>query len=212
MDPAAAAVVLLFLAFALQHSLSLSHPFRDLLVRRLGRSFYLGPYRLVFTLVNTLLFGLLLACTAGLPDRPLPWPGPWSGALRLLQLPGLALLWAAGRALDLSALVGLAQFRAWRRGEEPPAPVLVRHGIYGRVRHPLYLGCILVLWGEPHLLATRNRLLLTVLATLYFLGGSLLEERRLLREFPGAYRAYREEVPAWIPRIFGPKRGVAGGS
>jgi len=200
MDPAVLTVILLFLAFAVQHSLTLSHPFRDLLIHHLGEAFYQGPYRLLFTVVNLILAALLLTCLGRLPDRPLPpLPEGAAAALRLLQVLGLLVLFQAGRSLDLAELVGLRQFLAWRRGHRPPAPTLVRDGIYGRVRHPLYLGCMLLLWGEPHLLATRNRLLLTVLASLYFVVGSMLEERRLLREFPEAYRRYRTEVPAFVP-------------
>ncbi len=75
-------------------------------------------------------------------------------------------------------------------------------GIFARVRHPIYadfifLTCpavVLVAWAWPMLA------LPFVAYGLYrlFIGG---EEARLIEEFGAAYTAYRERVPALVPRL-----------
>ena len=37
----------------------------------------------------------------------------------------------------------------------------------------------------------------------YLVVGSILEERKLLRELGAVYAAYREQVPRYFPRIVG---------
>ena len=48
---------------------------------------------------------------------------------------------------------------------------------------------------------TVNLLTFNLLATVYFYAGALHEERSLQEEFGEAYRAYRQHVPMFIPRI-----------
>jgi protein-S-isoprenylcysteine O-methyltransferase Ste14 len=73
-------------------------------------------------------------------------------------------------------------------------------GVYGIVRHPLYLAGIIVFTFNPHV--TINSLTTAVLADLYFLFGMVIEERRLVEIFGDEYRKYRERVPRMIPRLF----------
>ena len=65
-----------------------------------------------------------------------------------------------------------------------------------RVRHPLYLGLLLVPWGRsttPFALATA------VYATVYILVGIRFEEDKLLRLYGDSYTAYRKHVPKLLP-------------
>jgi protein-S-isoprenylcysteine O-methyltransferase Ste14 len=77
---------------------------------------------------------------------------------------------------------------------------LVTTGVYGIVRHPMYLAGILVFTLNPHI--TVNSLTITVLADLYFLFGMFIEERRFIRIFGDQYREYMKRVPRLIPRLF----------
>ena len=120
-------------------------------------------------------------------------PGPWPGLLRLpalgvgvaLGLAGAALVGAGARALgrDLSPLP--------RPGAEAQ---LVTTGLYGRARHPIYGGLVLLACGWA--LATRS---------VYALGLALLlaavldlksrREEAWLEERDSEYAAYRRRVP-----------------
>ena len=51
----------------------------------------------------------------------------------------------------------------------------------------------------PNPVFTVNGLTITILADLYFLFGSFIEERRFIRTFGDQYREYRERVPRLVP-------------
>jgi protein-S-isoprenylcysteine O-methyltransferase Ste14 len=90
-------------------------------------------------------------------------------------------------------------------GTEPLASgVLVERGAYRHVRHPVYLGLILVLAGWAWWFANGWLGLIAGLASFgYFDRKATAEERWLLRRFP-AYREYQGRVPKLIPRL-GPR-------
>ncbi len=78
---------------------------------------------------------------------------------------------------------------------------LVRTGMHGRVRHPLYLGHLLMLlcWtvgtGWIALFGLTGFALLSGWAMIYF------EERELEKRFGEEYREYRKIVPMLLPRL-----------
>jgi protein-S-isoprenylcysteine O-methyltransferase Ste14 len=76
---------------------------------------------------------------------------------------------------------------------------LVTTGVYGIVRHPMYLAGIIIFTFNPNI--TINNLLITVLADLYFLFGVLIEERRFLKIFGEEYRTYMQHVPRLMPSL-----------
>jgi protein-S-isoprenylcysteine O-methyltransferase Ste14 len=71
--------------------------------------------------------------------------------------------------------------------------------MYGLVRHPLYL-CLIVYLGTTQTMYAAN-LAFALGATIYFVVGSWLEERRLLAERGTDYLHYRARVPFWIPFV-----------
>jgi protein-S-isoprenylcysteine O-methyltransferase Ste14 len=91
---------------------------------------------------------------------------------------------------------------------------LATTGAYSYVRHPQYVGFILVMFGFllqwPTLLTLAMFPVLTVMYVK--LGGS--EEREAIATFGEEYRAYMAKVPAFIPnlsRLLGrPAKGGAG--
>jgi len=60
------------------------------------------------------------------------------------------------------------------------------------VRHPIYLGWMLVVFGAPTM--TTNRMLFAAVSSCYLLVAIPWEERSLVAEFGEAYRAYRRQV------------------
>jgi protein-S-isoprenylcysteine O-methyltransferase Ste14 len=102
--------------------------------------------------------------------------------------------------VDCVRRTGAGDFLGFTQLRHGPAerPLLVTDGYYAMVRHPLYLFSIAFLLLNP--VMTAQWLLLTVLSTLYFIIGGLIEERRLLKEFGDQYRRYRRRVPFIAPR------------
>jgi protein-S-isoprenylcysteine O-methyltransferase Ste14 len=86
-------------------------------------------------------------------------------------------------------------------GEVREQPTVIRTSVFGLVRHPIYLGEILVYLGFLCLnisLAAAAVWLLTI-GFLHYL--SRYEERLLIARFGESYRRYIQEVPMWIPGI-----------
>lgn len=107
---------------------------------------------------------------------------------------GLALGLAALRSYRAAPFVGLAQLRGDGDDDEP----LALDGLHRWMRHPLYSASFLILWGlarSPLGLATA------IWASLYLVIGSRIEERRLIARYGDAYRAYRRDTPAFLPRL-----------
>jgi protein-S-isoprenylcysteine O-methyltransferase Ste14 len=78
---------------------------------------------------------------------------------------------------------------------------LATSGIYSYMRHPQYVGFILVMFG--FLLQWPTLLTLAMFPVLVFMYVRLArtEEREALAEFGGAYQAYMAVVPGFFPRI-----------
>ncbi|MGH9544960.1 MAG: methanethiol S-methyltransferase [Terriglobales bacterium] len=93
-------------------------------------------------------------------------------------------------------LFGLRQVWFHLRGR-PYEPLGFRTpGPYRYVRHPLYVGWLLVFWSAP--LMTSTHLVFAIATTAYILIAIQLEERDLVRSHP-EYAEYRRQVSMLIP-------------
>jgi protein-S-isoprenylcysteine O-methyltransferase Ste14 len=82
-----------------------------------------------------------------------------------------------------------------------PASELKVDGIHRFVRHPLYSGTILFVWGLFFVFPFLNNLIAVILLTLYLFIGISFEEKKLVKEFGEKYQAYILKVPMLIPRF-----------
>lgn len=80
-------------------------------------------------------------------------------------------------------------------------PELVTSGPYKYVRHPIYAGLLLAIYGTA-LVANLLWLIVLFLLACYFLYAAVVEERLLVKEFPQAYPAYKKRTKMLIPYIF----------
>ena len=145
--------------------------------------------RTVYVWIASALFAGL--CWAWRPVPGLAWqvPAPWSAGLVAVQLAGAWLSIHGARQLDVWDLAGLAQ--AFGRAR-PPSQALMRRGLYALVRHPIYLGWILMVW--PAATMSGTRLTFAALSTFYVIVAIPFEERTLRRDFGAAYDAYARDV------------------
>jgi len=79
---------------------------------------------------------------------------------------------------------------------------LVTHGIYRLVRHPIYLGVLMVCLGIPLHSASPIGLVTMAVLIPIFRNRIRLEERLLSEEFGEAYDAYRASTGRLIPFLY----------
>jgi protein-S-isoprenylcysteine O-methyltransferase Ste14 len=80
-------------------------------------------------------------------------------------------------------------------------PKFVTSGVYSWVRHPMYLGSLLLLLG--FVLATFSMLSLLVWAGLlvFFDRMATYEEKDLQNILGDQFLNYKRQVPKWLPRM-----------
>jgi protein-S-isoprenylcysteine O-methyltransferase Ste14 len=83
---------------------------------------------------------------------------------------------------------------------------LVTEGIYGYMRHPQYSGLFLITLGLLVQWPTLITLILWPFLTFAYYRLAMKEENEVAEEFPKQYDAYRQRVPAFIPRSFTPQK------
>jgi protein-S-isoprenylcysteine O-methyltransferase Ste14 len=104
------------------------------------------------------------------------------------------------------ALLCLSAYCAWSGlrivfGEVRQTPSVIRKGVFGVVRHPIYLSEVLLYLGLflLNMSLAAAAVLLGAAAFLYYL--SRYEERLLLKRFGDNYRSYVRDVGMWLPRL-----------
>lgn len=131
---------------------------------------------------------LIMAAIPTMGGLAPPWP-------ELLRLPALTLggmVVIVGCALLVAGIIGLGDsFAVFPKPS--PAGGLVTTGIYGRARHPIFGGWILIGLGFG-LAFSPWALPLSGLLAVELTGKTLVEERYLASRYPD-YEAYCRRVP-----------------
>lgn len=177
--------------FALQHSGMARRGWKRALAAVLPPAAERSSYVLVSSLA------VIGFCALWRPVPGMLWQaGPATAALiGAAGLGGLALAGRASFAIDHAGLFGLRQSGVWT----PPAPEgFVTPFPYRLVRHPIYLGTLILLWAVPAM--SLGHLIFSAGLSAYTLLGAWLEERDLAAQFGESYRRYQAEVPMLLPR------------
>lgn len=116
-----------------------------------------------------------------------------------LNAVGWLVLLYATFLIDHFDLFGLAQ--SWGRWTGGARRIQQFHtpGLYRYVRHPLYVGWLMIFWAAP--VMTLAHLVFALGATAYILVAIQLEERNLIEVFGNRYVEYRRHTPMLIPRL-----------
>jgi len=195
-------IILALLAFGVLHSLTAAIGVKAVFVAMMGERAYLGLYRLFYNTVSAITLLPILLLMVAQPGAAV-WALDGAAALGFYALQGLGLLGLAVSLLQIDgmAFLGVKQVAAYFAGEKlplPPEPLAVG-GVYALVRHPLYFFSLLFLWFSPQMSAAGLGLALG--ASVYFVVGSWLEERKLVRYFGQPYIEYQRRVAWMIPFV-----------
>jgi protein-S-isoprenylcysteine O-methyltransferase Ste14 len=117
-------------------------------------------------------------------------------ALYGLYATGWLTVLATTLLIDHFDLFGLRQVWLYLRRRPYTSPGFRTPGPYRYVRHPLYVGWLLVFWSAP--LMTSAHLFFAIATTTYILIAIQLEERDLIH-FHKEYVDYRRQVPMLFP-------------
>jgi len=119
-------------------------------------------------------------------------PTYWKG--HLLGIPGF-ILGSAILAIGIYLIIA-----GWRRIYTAQGR-LVTEGVYSHVRHPQYLGFILLTLGWLIHWPTLIAAILWPILTFSYYRLAAEEERGLSSKFGGEYQEYARKVPMFIPKI-----------
>jgi protein-S-isoprenylcysteine O-methyltransferase Ste14 len=180
--------VALFSIFALHHSVFAREPVKRKLAAipaRLRRSVYVW--------IASLLLMMVCLGWQTIGGELYDATGARGVAHALVQLGGV---WLIGRSVARIDPLELAGIRASTRTSS-----LQIEGPYRLVRHPLYLGWIVAVFGTGHL--TGDRLAFAAISSIYLLVAVPWEERSLMHSFGEDYARYAQQV-RWrvIPFVY----------
>jgi protein-S-isoprenylcysteine O-methyltransferase Ste14 len=179
----------LITVFALHHSLFA----RDRLKAWLTRSIPASLLRSVYVWVASLLLMLVCALWRPIGGELYRVTGFAAVALAAVQLAGVWITARGVARIDPLELAGIRPASA-SQGLQVTGP-------FRWVRHPLYLGWVLMVFGAAHM--TGDRLAFAVITTIYLVVAIPWEERSLLKIFGEEYTRYMRNV-TWrmIPFIY----------
>ncbi|MBC8211265.1 MAG: hypothetical protein H8E21_09365 [Gammaproteobacteria bacterium] len=189
-------VVLVFswIVYFLIHSLLASIVVKEFVAARWPAA--MAYYRLFFNLLAVLLLALPLWFT-------LAWTGDWLWqwtGLASWIVTGVSLLAVAGfvwslKFYDMHEFIGFRQLSEQVKSVDDQEHFQLSP-LHRWVRHPWYFFALLLIWARDMNLAM---LISSIMMTLYFIVGSWLEERKLVRYHGDRYRQYKKMVPGLVP-------------
>jgi len=142
-----------------------------------------------YVLLAIYLLALMWLVLMPLDARRFGWSPEFPAWLRILGgvslLPAWYLIYRATvENTFMSTLVRIQSERKQR---------VISSGVYGFVRHPLYLGCTLMMFGGPLLLGSICGLAIALIALVVLFGRIAGEEKMLVNELAG-YADYKARV------------------
>lgn len=196
-------IIILFLLFGFTHSLLASNKLKKKLAEQLGDK--IAFYRIFYNFISLITFFVVyeISPKTGVIIYDLNYP--WDIVIFIVQFFSLiGFIWAAS-AINLWEFLGVAQIKRYYEGEYNPKElderyILKKTGAFKYSRHPIYFFSILFLGLRPTM--SFFYLLFFICLTLYFIIGSIYEEKKLVELFGDEYVQYQKTTPRLVPVKF----------
>ena len=168
----------------------------EYLKKRLGSGFRF--HRLFYSVFSVAtLMPLMYYAYSIRPDPFFRWDGYLAVVQCALILTGSYLFVAGARHYSFSELFGIRQIEAGRKeATSSDGDTFAVSGIHSAIRHPWYLAGILIVWAQD---LSFFVILNNIVISIYFIIGSFLEERKMMRKFGERYRDYQRTVSMLVP-------------
>ena len=201
-------LILVWIAWCGLHSALICVPVTDHFERVLGANFRF--YRLAYNLISiaTLTVPVFLTLSIQRSETVLlAWAGIAEPIRFFLIGTAVILFISGGKHYDLGHFLGISQVYARRSNHLlKDQDAFTVSGVSRIIRHPWYLGGILIVWSAPNSFFPST-VITAVTISVYFLVGSILEEQKLVKHFGDVYRDYQRDVSMlfplkWLNRLF----------
>lgn len=183
----------MWIVYGVLHSLLADTGVKNWLSRQMGQISI--QYRLIYTLFAFISLVAILLYQVNLAS-PLVFPHFLSLKLIgvLITVTGLSIMLYCIRKYFMS----LSGLRTLIEPEKAGTELMITD-IHQYVRHPLYLGTFLAIWGLWLVMPYLSLLISDVIITVYTLIGINLEEKKLEQLFGERYKIYKQKVPRLLP-------------
>jgi len=183
-----------WIIFCILHSVFASLTFKQLVKNRMGKQYRF--YRLYYTIVAALSFAAVLVYLIIIPSYRLFVATTGTVVTgTFISLLGFTIMCICNAKyfMQVTGLKGLTETKTHNE--------LMITGIHKFVRHPLYTGTFVFIWGLFIIFPSISALITDIIITTYTLIALRFEEQKLEKEFGVAYKTYKKKVPMLIPRI-----------
>lgn len=181
-----------WLLYGAIHSFMASNYFKNLAAKMLGK--YFRFYRLIY---NILAFMLLIPVfnIKFSTEKEVLWQVTYYQSIigKTITICGVLLVSRALQGYDLLEFSGLDFNKNQEKNE------FKNDGLLKYMRHPIYFGILLFVWGMFVTEASTRSLTSAVAVTIYLFVGIYFEEKKLIEVFGEKYKKYQQDVPMLIP-------------
>jgi methanethiol S-methyltransferase len=152
-------------------------------------------YRLIYNLLAIILLIPILYFQITMDSKRLMENSVFNQLLGgIMMFAGIFVMYLSFKNYDLKEFIG-TDFQNKKQ------PELTTEGLSEFVRHPLYVGILLFIWGSFGFFATEMYLTTALFLSIYIRVGIYFEERGLVEVFGKKYEDYQKNVPMLIPRL-----------
>lgn len=185
-----------WILFCVLHSLLAGIPVKQWMAKRTGNLF--KYYRLYYTLFSIFSFVAVIIYQIEIFSPFVFSPSVASYMVGVfVGVSGLVIMGICIRKYFYS----LSGLRTFFIDEITSGNKLIITGIHRYMRHPLYAGTFLFIWGLFIFIPFSSLLISNFIITVYTLIGIRFEEKKLTKEFGCAYEEYQKRVPKIIPTL-----------